>query len=158
MIENEKIDFRNFKVDQLGFVFKDVEKQAKIFENLFNIPKFQFIPPFPNTVMYRGKEVSVTAKYGFSRYFNDIQLELIQNIEGDSIYKEFIDKGREGLHHISLFIENLEEYLEKFKKYGYEVVFSGAISTQKWVYLDTEADLGILLELQEAFRRKMKNK
>lgn len=158
MTEKNKIDLTKIRVDQLGFVFKDVEKQAKIFENLFNIPKFHFIPPFANNVIYRGKEVSATTKYGFSRYFNDIQLELIQHIEGESIYKEFIDQGREGLHHISLFIENMEGYIDKFQKFGYDVIYSGAISTQKWVYLDTETDLGVLLELQETFSRKRKKK
>ena len=158
MDESEKIDLNNFRVDQLGFVFQDVEKQAKIFEALFNIPKFHFIPPFPNTINYRGNEVNVTTKIGFSRYFNNTQIELIQHIEGESIYKEFIDQGREGLHHISLSIDNLEFYLDQFQKSGYEVIYSGTISTQKWAYLDTEKKLGVLLELQETIsRRKKKN-
>jgi len=156
MDESEKIDLNNFRVDQLGFVFQDVEKQAKIFEDLFNIPKFHFIPPFPNTVNYRGNEVNVTMKIGFSRYFNNTQIELIQYIEGESIYKEFNDQGREGLHHISFFIDNLEFYLDQFQKSGYEVIYSGTISTQKWAYLDTEKKLDVLLELQETINQRKK--
>ncbi|MFX1388368.1 MAG: VOC family protein [Promethearchaeota archaeon] len=158
MSEEDKIDLNVYKIDQLGFVFKDVEKQAKIFEDLFNIPKFHFIPPFPNTVIYRGKEVNVTTKLGFSRYFNNIQIELIQHIEGESIYKEFIDQGREGLHHISLFVDNLDFYLNLFQKLGFEIIYSGQISTQNWAYLDTEEKLGFLIELQETISRRKRKK
>jgi len=150
-----KIDLRNLKVDQLGFVFKDVEKHAKIFENLFNIPKFTFLPPFSNMVKLRGKEISTTTKIGFSRNFNT-QIELIQPIEGESLYKEFVDQGREGLHHISLFVEDLQLYIDQFQRFGYEVIYSGQIGKRVWAYLDTEKDLGLILELQETKTRRKK--
>ncbi|GAH96625.1 unnamed protein product, partial [marine sediment metagenome] len=44
------------------------------------------------------------------RVFRNIQL-----IEGESIYKEFLDQGREGLHHISLFVEDIDSYIEYFE-------------------------------------------
>jgi len=150
-----KIDLRNLKVDQLGFVFKDIEKHAKILENLFNIPKFTFLPPFSNMVKLRGKEISTTTKIGFSRNFNT-QIELIQPIEGESLYKEFVDQGREGLHHISLFIEDLQLYIDQFQRFGYEVIYSGQIGKRVWAYLDTEKDLGLILELQETITRRKK--
>lgn len=150
-----KIDLGNFKVDQLGFVFKDIEKHAKILENLFNIPKFTFLPPFSNMVKLRGKEISTTTKIGFSRNFNT-QIELIQPIEGESLYKEFVDQGREGLHHISLFIEDLQLYIDQFQRFGYEVIYSGQIGKRVWAYLDTEKDLGLILELQETITRRKK--
>jgi len=150
-----KIDLGNLKVDQLGFVFKDIEKHAKILENLFNIPKFTFLPPFSNMVKLRGKEISTTTKIGFSRNFNT-QIELIQPIEGESLYKEFVDQGREGLHHISLFIEDLQLYIDQFQRFGYEVIYSGQIGKRVWAYLDTEKDLGLILELQETITRRKK--
>ena len=150
-----KIDLGNLKVDQLGFVFKDIEKHAKILENLFNIPKFTFFPPFSNMVKLRGKEISTTTKIGFSRNFNT-QIELIQPIEGESLYKEFVDQGREGLHHISLFIEDLQLYIDQFQRFGYEVIYSGQIGKRVWAYLDTEKDLGLILELQGTITRRKK--
>lgn len=150
-----KIDLGNLKVDQLGFVFKDIEKHAKILENLFNIPKFTFLPPFSNMVKLRGKEISTTTKIGFSRNFNT-QIELIQPIEGESLFKEFVDQGREGLHHISLFIKDLQLYIDQFQRFGYEVIYSGQIGKRVWAYLDTEKDLGLILELQETITRRKK--
>jgi len=58
-MEKIEIDFKNLKVEQLGFVYKDVEKQAKIFEELFNIPKFAILPETTQVVKYRGKDSKV---------------------------------------------------------------------------------------------------
>ncbi|MFX1325487.1 MAG: VOC family protein, partial [Promethearchaeota archaeon] len=99
--------------------------------------------------------IASTIKLGFSRNFNT-QIELIQHIEGENIYKEFLDQGKEGLHHISLFVENMEPYLNKFQKIGYEIIFSGKIGKQNWAYLDTVKDVGFLIELQETLSRRKK--
>jgi len=154
-MEKIEIDFKNLKVDQLGFVYKDVEKQAKIFEELFNIPKFAIIPGTTQVLKYRGKDSKVNTKIALSRQFN-IQIELIQLIEGESIYKEFLDQGREGLHHISLFVEDIDPYIEYFGKRGIEMIYLGSIGKQLWAYFDTEEILGMLLEVQETRKRRKK--
>ncbi|MBY8987349.1 MAG: VOC family protein [Candidatus Lokiarchaeota archaeon] len=156
-MEEFKINFDNLKVDQLGFVYKDIEKQAKIFESLFNVPKFAIIPETTDIVKYRGKDVEVNTKVALSRQFG-LQIELTQHISGDCVYKEFLDQGREGLHHISLFIENLEAYIEYFQKKGYEMIYYGAIGKRVYAYFDTEEKLGMLLEVQETRKRKKKTR
>ena len=156
-MEEFKIDFSNLKVDQLGFVYKDIEKQAKIFETLFNVPKFAILPETKDIVKYRGKDVEVNTKLAFSRQFN-VQIELTQLITGDCIYKEFLDQGREGLHHISLFIENIEAYIEYFEKQGYEMIYYGEIGKRVYAYFDTEETLGMILEVQETKKRRKKTR
>ncbi|MHA1458434.1 MAG: VOC family protein [Promethearchaeota archaeon] len=145
-MEEFKINFGNLKVAQLGFVYKDIEKQAKIFETLFNVPKFAVLPETTDIVKYRGKDGEVNTKIVISRQFGT-QIELIQHISGDCIYKEFLDQGREGFHHISLFIENIEAYIEYFEKQGYEMIYYGEIA---------EEMLGMLLEVQETRKRRKK--
>jgi len=154
-MEEFKINFGNLKVDQLGFVYKDIEKQVKIFESLFNVPKFAIIPETTYIVKYRGKDEEVNTKYALTKQFN-IQIELIQHISGNSIYKEFLDQSREGFHHISIFIENLEAHIEYFEKQGLEMIYRGSIGKQFWAYFDTEKTLGMLLELQETKKRRKK--
>lgn len=154
-MEKIEIDLKNLKVEQLGFVYKDIEKQAKILEELFNIPKFAIIPETTQVVKYRGKDSKVNTKIALSRQFST-QIELIQLIEGESVFKEFIDQGREGLHHISLFIEDIDSYIEYFEKRGIEMIYSGSIGKRVYVYFDTEETLGMLLEVQETRKRKKK--
>ncbi len=156
-MEEFKINFSNLKVNQLGFVYKDIEKQAKIFETLFSVPKFAILQETTDIVKYRGKDEEVNTKIAFSRQFN-IQIQLIQHITGDCIYKEFLDQGREGFHHISLIIENIEAYIEYFEKQGYEMIYSGTIGKQVYAYFDTEETLGMLLEVEETRKRRKKTK
>ena len=154
-MEEFNINFGNLKVDQLGFVYKDIEKQVKIFESLFNVPKFAILPETTEIVKYRGKDGEVNTKIAISRQFNT-QIELIQPISGESIHKEFLDKGREGLHHISFYVENIETYIKFFEKQGLEMVYYGSIGKQVYAYFDTEEALGMFLEVQETRKRRKK--
>ncbi|MHA1275396.1 MAG: VOC family protein, partial [Promethearchaeota archaeon] len=97
----------------------------------------------------------VNTKIALSRQFN-IQIELIQLIEGESVFKEFLDQGREGLHHVSLFIEDIDSYIEYFEKRGIEKIYSGSIGRQTFAYFDTEEILGMFLEVQETRKRRKK--
>ena len=87
-MEEFKKSFGNQKVMQLGYVFKDIKKQASIMEKLYGIPPFAYSEGEPQTIMYRGKESRVHLSMSISRYFGT-QLELIQWNEGECIYKEF---------------------------------------------------------------------
>ena len=158
MDTNIEFDLGNLKVDQFGYVYKDIEKQAKIMERMFKMPKFNFLPPFTGTTTYRGKESEITVKLGFSRYFN-LQIELIQWIDGECIYKEFLDRGREGFHHINCSVKDVESYINYMKDLGFEIIFSGrAPGARMFAYFNTEETLGIILEIQGPLRRRKKKK
>jgi len=158
MESNSKIDLSNLKVDQLGFVYKDVRKQAKIMETFFGIPQFTILGPIELDTVYRGKETKFTATGAFSRLFNNTEIELIQIEGGECIHKEFLDQGKEGLHHIRFNVENLSEMIEKFKKEGIDVLQSGRIVKLAYAYMDTEKTLGIILEFSEEMKRKKRIK
>jgi hypothetical protein len=153
----ERIDvkFENLKVDQLGYVYKDIEKQAKLLETIFGVPKFAFLEKRDSPIIYRGKESIMSTKLAISRIFN-VQIELIQYIEGECVFKEFIDSGREGLHHFGIYVDDLDSVLKEFTEKGYEVLHQRRIGKQKITYIDTEKELGLLLEFQETIRRKSK--
>jgi hypothetical protein len=147
------LDFNKLKIDQLGFVFKDIEKQTKIMESLYGIPKFALLEQKDLPIKYRGTDTKISLKIAISRFFNT-QIELIQLIKGECIYKEFLDAGREGLHHVSFNIENLDSFIDEFLKHGIIVVHYGYIGKQRWAYFDTEKSFGLLLEFQETVKRK----
>jgi len=147
------LDFNKLKIDQLGFVFKDIEKQAKIMESLYGIPKFAILEQKDLPIKYRGTDTKISLKLALSRFFNT-QIELIQRINGDCIYKEFIDSGREGIHHVSFFVDNLDSYIDEFLNHRMIVVQYGHIGKQRLAYFDTEKTFGILFEFQETAKRK----
>ena len=156
MAQNFEFNLGDLRIDQLSFVYKDIKKQAEIMENLYGVPKFAQMEDITHQdATYRGKEVTIVADYAFSRLLN-VQIELQQWKSGDSLFKDFLDQGKEGLHSIGIFVNDFDKYVDEFKKKGIEVIQTGQIGKQKFVYLDTEKTFGILLEIETTVKRKRK--
>lgn len=156
MAEKFEFNLGNLKIDQLSFVYKDIKKQAEVMEKIYGIPTFAYMENITHQdATYRGKEATIVADYAFSRLFN-VQIELQQWKSGDSLFKEFIDEGKEGLHSIGIFVDDLDKYIDAFNEKGIGVIQSGQIGKQKFVYLDTEKTFGFLLEIETTVKRKRK--
>jgi len=152
-MERINIDLGKFKINQFGYVYKDIEKQVKILETVYGLPKFAFLENIDSLLEYRGRESTFSTKLAFSRILGT-QIELIQHIQGECVFKEFLDSGREGLHHFGIYVDNLDSVINEFIDRGYEVLQQRIIGKQKVAHINTEKDLGILLEFQETIRRK----
>ncbi|TFG15894.1 MAG: hypothetical protein EU535_00630 [Promethearchaeota archaeon] len=156
MAQNIVFNLGNLKVEQLSYVYKDIKKQAKIMEELYSIPTFAQMDNISIIdATYHDKEVKPVLDYAISRLFN-VQIELQQWKSGECIFKEFIDQGKEGLHSIGVYVEDLEVYIEEFNKRGIKVLQTGQTGKQKFVYLDTEKTFGILLEISTTVKRRKK--
>jgi len=156
MAQNFEFNLGNLKIEQLSYVYKDVKKQAKIMEELYGIPKFAVMENITHQdATYRGKEVNIILDYAMSRLIN-VQIELQQWKSGESLFKDYIDNGKEGLHSIGVYVNDLQAYIDEFKKRGIEVIQTGQVGKQKFVYLDTENTFGILLEISTTVKRQKK--
>ena len=127
------------KIDHISIAVKDIKSFGKIVSDLFGAtfgPE-QEVP-----------DQKVKVSFGS---FNVSKLELISPISSDSPISKFLDKKGDGLHHICLEVENLEETLKKLKEKGVEPI--GKISTgsygKKIVFLNFKKTGGVLIELKE---------
>jgi len=143
------------KVEQIGYLYKDAERQAKIMEEAFGMPSFAFIPSQKSELTYRGKISEVEVKLGISRLMNT-QIELIQWISGECYHKEHLEKYGEGFYHISLFVDDLNKYLELFKSLNIGVLQEGWIGKQHFAYFDTKDVFGLVIEVQATERKRKK--
>ncbi|MFX1287606.1 MAG: VOC family protein [Promethearchaeota archaeon] len=156
MAENFEFDLKNLKIDQLSYVYKDIKEQAKVMEELYGVPPFALMENITHQdATFRGKESSIVLDFAFSRLFN-VQIELQQWKSGDSLFKEFLDQGKEGLHSIGIYVDDLDAYIEDFKKRGIEVIQTGQVGKQKFAYIDTEKTFGFLLEISTTLKRRKK--
>jgi hypothetical protein len=157
MSNNMNLDLKHLKIDQLGYVYKDIEKQAKIMEKMYGVSKFNIFDPVDVKVNYRGIDKTIKMKAGFGTLY-DTQIELLQPVEGESIYNEFLNQGREGFHHILYIIDDLQSVLNKYKEAGIEVIQSGKVMTSSYAYMGTEEILGIIVEFAQEGRRGKRKK
>jgi len=156
MAENLEFNLGNLKIEQMSYVYKDIKKQAEIMEDLYDIPKFAQMENITHQdAKYHGKEVTIVVDYAFSRLLN-VQIELQQWKSGDSLFKDFIDQGKEGLHSIGTYVEDLQVTIDELKKRGIEVLQEGKIGKQWFAYFDTENTFGALLEFQQTLKRRRK--
>ncbi|MHA1105784.1 MAG: VOC family protein [Promethearchaeota archaeon] len=153
-----ELSLGDLKINQLGYVYRDIKKQAKILEEKLGLPKFAFLENKPAPYLYRGKETIVQTMLGFSRTLS-IQVELIQLLKGECIFKEFIDTGKEGLHHFGVYVDDVDAIVKKYQEKGYQVVHQGLTAgVRKVAYIDTYDDLGVYIEFQQTKKRRKRTK
>ncbi|MFX1380241.1 MAG: VOC family protein [Promethearchaeota archaeon] len=155
MENNFKIDLGALKIDQLGFVYNDIKKQAGLMKSVFNLPNFIFSGPKSHSYIYNGKESEVILDIGISRIGNT-QIELIQLIDGECIYNEFLAQGKEGLQHIGIYVEDIEQSIKDFDNMGIKPIQTGRVLRHIFAYMDTTEFFGIIIELLELMKRKRK--
>ena len=128
------------KIDQIGIVVKDVEKYAKFYEKVFGVE------PFPTV-----ESAINSAKLKIVLFeLSEVEIELIQVVEGESIHSKFLEEKGEGLHHLGFFVKDIEKELARLEKEGIKVLERGGVPGMvKFAYLDTEKTLGVVLELIE---------
>ena len=127
-------------------------------ESLFNMPKFEFFEDLDHPAIYRGRKTKFSIKMGVSRCLST-SIEIFQWLKGDSIYKEFVDSQKVGLHHFGVFVEDLEKNINRFQQEGIEVVQSGMFPPRlKYAYMDTVEIFGAVIELMEMVKREKKRK
>ena len=147
---------KDHKVDQIGFLYKDVEKQAEKMERMLGLPKFAINPNAKSKVTYRGEEYEMEAKIAISRIMNT-QIELIQWLSGECYHKEYLEKYGEGFYHISVIVDDLNPYFELFESLGIELLQERWIGRQHVVYFDTKDVLGMVIEIQTTERKRKKS-
>jgi methylmalonyl-CoA/ethylmalonyl-CoA epimerase len=78
-------------------------------------------------------------------------LELLENLKGQTIWKDFYDKHGEGVHHIGLFVKNFPAALSAFVDRGFNITVDGPIAgkdrTGQFTYLETQERMGTTFEL-----------
>ncbi|HPD98463.1 MAG TPA: methylmalonyl-CoA epimerase [Synergistales bacterium] len=82
----------------------------------------------------------------------DTEVELLEATDPDSPVAKFIEKKGEGIHHLAIRVENLEEALEKMKAMGLKMIDEkpryGA-GGAKIAFVHPKTAGGVLLELSE---------
>lgn len=127
------------KIDHVGIAVKNLEEAMKVWEGLgLEVDEVEEVPD--------QKVRTAIIHVGESR------IELLEPTAEDSPIARFIAKRGEGIHHIALGVENIEEHLTKLKEAGYRLIDEkprvGA-GGARIAFVHPKAVTGVLLELCE---------
>ena len=137
---------------QIGAVVRDLDRAMKVLSEVFGVGPFRTLywPPAGRPDMqrfYHGQPADFTARMAFTE-LGPIELELIQPLEGESIWADFLRERGPGIHHIRFNTPDMDSLVEYLAQNGVGVAQAGTgvRPGTKWAYFDTDDLVGFTIE------------
>lgn len=143
---------------QVGFIVKDVEATARKYSEKFGLPMPTIIQT-PGHDMAKttlnGQPSEATAKLAFFQT-GQMTIELIQPDETPSVWREFLEKNGEGVHHVAFRVADTKAAEQALAKHGIKVEQQGLYvdGSGMYSYVDSAPLLGVTIELLENYATK----
>jgi catechol 2,3-dioxygenase-like lactoylglutathione lyase family enzyme len=153
MSANSSSELKLERIVQIGIVVPDLDKTTRLLSSLFGIGPFRSVvwPSRPESkYQYRGAEEHILISQAFVQ-LGQVEIELIQPLEGErNAYKQFLDETGGGIHHILFEVKDIDPVLQALAESGVTVLQSGTgiRPGTRWALLDTQEQLGFLVELR----------
>lgn len=136
------------KLLQIGIVVKDLDKTVKTYADKYGIGPWSFYEQrdiLTHCISY-GKAAEINIKVACA-FLDGLELELIQPMDDDNMYAEFVKEHGGGLHHLAFDIEDCTQTLNFFRKENVPVCLNGIFGgEEEFYYVDTRADLACISE------------
>lgn len=145
-------------VRQNGYVVHDIEKAMAHWTETLGVGPFFYVDKVPvENFTYRGTPSEAEFSIALANC-GDLQIELIQQRnDAPSMYRDFLEAGREGLQHLAFWTEDYTPYYERMLARGFVVGQAGEIGAGgRFCYFDTETHPGTVIEISEISGQKGK--
>lgn len=136
------------EIYQIGIVVNNVATAVERYWTTLGVGPwhiYRIEPPILEEVTLRGKPIVIAMRVALAQS-GSLQLELIEPLEGPSIYQEFLMERGEGLHHIQSRVEDPDALLTVFTEMGIDILMSAKVGDNVFYYMDSEPLLGIIYE------------
>jgi len=140
---------------QIGVIVADLDQSIKTLEEVFGIGPFRVVdwPPQGREDLeryYHGQPGDFTARMAFTE-LGPIELELIQPMEGHSLWKDFLEQRGGGIHHIRFNVKELDPVRSYLAENGIEPAQHGAgiRPGSTWMNFATEDKVGFGIEVMK---------
>lgn len=126
------------KVEHLGIAVKDIDLSNKLFAKLFGKEHYKL-----ETV---DSESVITSFFKVGEQ----KIELLQSTDNNGPIAKFIEKRKEGAHHLAFHVDSITDEVKRLKKEGFEFISEtpkkGA-DNKIIVFLHPKTTNGVLIEL-----------
>ena len=128
------------KIEHIGIAVTDLKKSEDLFEKLLEKKP------------YKNEEVSSEGVVTSFFKMGNQKIELLKANNSDSPIQKFIEKRKEGIHHIALHVDSIKKEVERLENLGFEFISTtpkkGA-DNKMIVFLHPKTTNGVLVELCE---------
>ncbi len=139
-------------ISQIGIVVRDMGKAVEYYEGFFGLGPWTVYDSTPDRYWYRGKPSHMKLRQG-KAMLGGIELELVQPLEGESTFHEFLEAQGEGLHHLAFYTDDYDGMVGKFEAAGFKPLLQAEAyvetykGTVKACHFDTRAVGGVIFEV-----------
>jgi len=155
------IPFFKNGIGQIALVVENVDEAVETYWKLFGVGPwyiYTYGKPLIKKMAYWGKPAEFKMRVALSR-IGDLHIELIQPLEGENIYTDFVEAHGYGLHHLAVMVEDVEAAIAQAQAAGLAVKQEGSgfglDGDGHFAYLDTEDKIGLTLELLSLPKRRV---
>ena len=155
MTEIDRLIRGDLKLQQVCIVVRNLDKSMKNYQEILGIEPWK-VHDFDESnwedATYHGKPAKQRFRVALGMS-GTTQVELIQPLDGDNIYSDFLAKHGEGLHHLGhIHVDSVQIAIQSLGEKGVQCLQSGRItkgSMQGYAaaYMDTVEMLGTIIEL-----------
>jgi len=127
------------KIDHVGIVVRDINEALKVFSNIFGFEVVEsIISPHQE---FRSVLISKS----------NVSFELIEPINPEGSIAKFLKQRGEGLHHIALDVDDIEQEMESMQAKGVSLVNREPESmlSSRIAFVHPRSTAGVLIELTQ---------
>ena len=131
------------KIEHIGIAVKDLKKSEELFEKLLGEKP------------YKTEEVKSEGVTTSFFKVADQKVELVHATSEDSPISKFIEKRKEGIHHLAFHVDSIEKEVERLEGLGFEFISTNpkkGADNKMIVFLHPKTTNGVLVELCEKFK------
>ena len=128
------------KIEHIGIAVTDLKNSEDLFEKLLGKK------PYKNEEVASEGVVTSFFKMGNQK------IELLKANNSDSPIQKFIEKRKEGIHHIALHVDSIKKEVERLENLGFEFISTTPKKggdNKMIVFLHPKTTNGVLVELCE---------
>lgn len=141
---------------QIALVVEDLEASVHAYWDRLGIGPwsvYTLAPPRLQDGFYRGRQVDFSLRHALG-WSGDVQFELVQPLEGPSIFAEHLAEHGEGLHHIGVYVEDHATAVSQIEAEGFRPIQGargfGETGDGAFAYFECDHPLAAIVEVIEA--------
>jgi catechol 2,3-dioxygenase-like lactoylglutathione lyase family enzyme len=149
-------------INQVCILVPKLEPVVETYHKMFGIGPWHFYTyakPMVKKMSYLGKPADYSMRIALS-YFGPMRIELIEPMEGNTVYADFIREHGYGVQHFGIVVDDIKSALAQAEAAGVKMTMDGSgfglDGDGHYAYLDTEKIIGVTLELIERPKGRLK--
>jgi len=128
------------KINHVGIAVKNLDRAVEFFQETYGA-KLVGRKKFDDQKM-ESALISIA----------EAQFELLASLEPQSIIDKFIESRGEGVHHVSLEVDQFDQVIEEIKAKGLRVISEADTEDFKAAFIHPQGNFGVLTEIVQPKR------